>query len=312
MELENEDRLTRMFEESRITTRLRGPREPPSYQSIFRPSPKLDKGKAKMSGYEEPIDNASTQSLDREFEILDRWSKESIRICKQETRPLDRQKNPVSRYNYKDYMAYHYNFMMKVISVREQETLSEAVKDPRWIAALNEEMETLCKNDTWDLIPHTPHKKAIGCWWIYKVKHNADALIDRLKARLNAKGYAQMHDIAYEETFAPVAKMSIVRTVISLQAAKRWHLHQMDVKNVFLQGKLEEEVYTRLWIVRSSKRRVRTQEASLQSQTSITCVAIEDHVVSSSDRISNVKIRYFPIHRKRVITSTYHHKARYE
>ena len=130
MELENEDRLTRMFEESRITRWLRGPREPPSYQSIFRPSPKLDKGKAKMSGYEEPIDNASTQSLDREFEILDRWSKESIRICKQETRPLDRQKNPVSRYNYKDYVAYHYNFMMKVISVREQETLSEAVKDP--------------------------------------------------------------------------------------------------------------------------------------------------------------------------------------
>ena len=77
---------------------------------------------------------------------------------------------------------------------------------------------------------------------MYKVKINADALIDRLKARLNAKGYAQMHDIDYEETFALVAKMTIVRTVISLEAAKRWHLHQMDVKNVFLQGKLEEEV----------------------------------------------------------------------
>ena len=94
MQLENEDRLTRMFEESRITTRLRGPREPPSYQSIFRPSPKLDKGKAKMSGYEEPIDNASNQSLNSDFEILDRWSKESIRICKRETPPLDPSKEP--------------------------------------------------------------------------------------------------------------------------------------------------------------------------------------------------------------------------
>ena len=54
-----------------ITTRLTGPREPPSDQSIFRPSPKLDKGKAKMSVYEEPIDNASIHSLDSEFEGLD-------------------------------------------------------------------------------------------------------------------------------------------------------------------------------------------------------------------------------------------------
>ena len=55
-----------------------------------------------------------------------------------------------------------------------------------------------------------------------------------------------MHDIDYDGTFSLVAKMTIVRTVIALEAAKGWHLHQMDVKNVFLQGKLEEEVYTRL------------------------------------------------------------------
>ena len=71
MEIEDEDRLTCMFEESPITTRLSGPREPRSDQSICRPSPKLDKGKTKMSKYEDPIDNASTHSLDSEFEGLD-------------------------------------------------------------------------------------------------------------------------------------------------------------------------------------------------------------------------------------------------
>ena len=104
-------------------------------------------------------------------------------------------------------------------------------------------MEALCKNETWDLVPHTAHKKAISCRWIYKVKHNADGSINRLKARFVAKGYAQTHVIDYEETFAPVARMTTVGIVIALAAALGWHLHQMDVKNAFLQGELEEEVY---------------------------------------------------------------------
>ena len=47
----------------------------------------------------------------------------------------------------------------------------------------------------------------------------------------------------YEETFTPIAKMATIRSILSLAASKGWHLQQMDVKNVFLQGELEEEVY---------------------------------------------------------------------
>ena len=128
--------------------------------------------------------------------------------------------------------------MAKVIEEVEPTCIEDAVGNMHWEKAMDEEMAALYGNGTWELVPLPTGKKPIGCKWVYKVKHNSDGSVSRYKARLVAKGFAQTHGIDYDETFAPVAKMATVRTIIAVAAAKGWYLHQMDVKNAFLQGDL--------------------------------------------------------------------------
>jgi hypothetical protein len=105
---------------------------------------------------------------------------------------------------------------------------------------MDEEMAALDANVIWELVVLPKDKKAIGCKWVYKIKHNADGSMSRYKKKVVTKGYAQTYGIDYEETYNPVAKMTIVRTIIAMVVVKGWSLHQMDVKNVFLHGDLQE------------------------------------------------------------------------
>jgi Reverse transcriptase (RNA-dependent DNA polymerase) len=78
---------------------------------------------------------------------------------------------------------------------------------------------------------------------VYKIKYNGDGTIERYKARLVAKGYTQTHVIDFQETFASLAKMNTVRILLSTAVNQGWNIYQMDVRNAFLQGTIEEEVY---------------------------------------------------------------------
>ena len=83
----------------------------------------------------------------------------------------------------------------------------------------------------------------MGCKWVFSIKYKADRSIDRYKARLVEKGFTLTHSIDYLETLSLVAKLNTVRVLLSLVANLDWPLHQLDVKNVFLHGNLDDEVY---------------------------------------------------------------------
>ena len=86
----------------------------------------------------------------------------------------------------------------------------------------------------------------VGCKWVFTVKCRADGSVERYKASLVAKGFTQTHGIDYQETFAPVAKVNSIHVLLSLAVNSNWPLHQLDIKNAFLNGDLEEEVFMEL------------------------------------------------------------------
>jgi hypothetical protein len=120
-------------------------------------------------------------------------------------------------------------FVHVLSSIQVPAGIQEALSDPKWTQAINEEMGALLKNDTWTLVPLPEGEKAVGCKWVFSIKHKADGSIERYKARLVAKGYTQTYGVDYQDTFSPVAKLSTIRISLSLAANLDWPLHQFDV-----------------------------------------------------------------------------------
>ncbi|GKV51031.1 hypothetical protein SLEP1_g57708 [Rubroshorea leprosula] len=127
--------------------------------------------------------------------------------------------------------------------VAEPTCYDEAYGKQEWEKSMKEEIDSIEKNNTWELVDKPKGKTPIGVKWVYRVKYKADGSVQKYKARLVAKGYVQKHGIDFLETFFPVARFETIRLVIALAAQMKWKIFLFDVKSAFLNGWLEEDVY---------------------------------------------------------------------
>nr|GFA96015.1 putative ribonuclease H-like domain-containing protein [Tanacetum cinerariifolium] len=126
---------------------------------------------------------------------------------------------------------------------KEPKRVHQALKEPSWIEAMQEELFQFKMQKVWVLVDLPYGKRAIGTKWVYKNKKDKRGIVIRNKARLVAQGHKQEEGINYEEVFAPLARIEAIRLFLAYASFMGFLVYQMDVKSTFLYGTIKEEVY---------------------------------------------------------------------
>ncbi|GJY06338.1 putative ribonuclease H-like domain-containing protein [Tanacetum coccineum] len=149
-------------------------------------------------------------------------------------------KDHPQRTNHKDFQNCLFACLL---SQEEPKKVIQALKDPRWIESMQEELLQFKLQQVWTLVDLPNGKRAIGTKWVYRNKKDKRGIVIKNKARLVAQGYTQEEGIDYDEVFDPVARIKAIRLFLVYASFKDFVVYQMDVKSAFLYGKIKEEVY---------------------------------------------------------------------
>ncbi|GJS01872.1 putative ribonuclease H-like domain-containing protein [Tanacetum coccineum] len=144
------------------------------------------------------------------------------------------------RTNHKDFQNCLFACFLSQV---EPKKVIQALTDPSWIEAMQDELLQFKLQKVWTLVDLPYGKRAIGTKWVYRNKKDERGIVVRNKARLVAQGYTQEEGIDYDEVFAPVARIEAIRLFLAYASFMNFVVYQMDVKSAFLYGKIEEEVY---------------------------------------------------------------------
>jgi hypothetical protein len=123
--------------------------------------------------------------------------------------------------------------------VLERKNFNEASKYDHWVKAMNDELDQIEKNNTWEMVHRPEGKNIIGFKWIFKNKLNEQGQVVKKKTRLVYKGYAQIEGLDFDETFASVARLEAIRVFLSYACHKRFKVYQMDVMSAFLKWRFK-------------------------------------------------------------------------
>jgi hypothetical protein len=115
------------------------------------------------------------------------------------------------------------------------EKVEDALKDPDWVMAMQEELNNFTRNEVWSLVER-PKQNVMGTKWVFRDKEDEYGVFTRNKARLVAKGFTQIEGLNFGETYAPVARLESIRILLAFAAHHDFKLFQMDVKSAFLNG----------------------------------------------------------------------------
>ena len=117
---------------------------------------------------------------------------------------------------------------------------------PMWKEAMQKELESLCKADTWTIVERPAGKNIVGSKWVFHIKKDTNSRIAKCKAQLITHRFTQVYGVNYAETFAPAAKLSSLRTILAIAARHDWPIEVFDFNSAFLDGELDEEIYMQL------------------------------------------------------------------
>jgi hypothetical protein len=128
------------------------------------------------------------------------------------------------------------------VSSLEPLSVEQALEDPDWIIAMEEELNNFNRNEVWELVPRQK-QNVIDTKWVFRNKQDEFVVVTKNKARLVGKGYTKVEVLDFGETYAPVARLESIRILLAYATHHNFKLHQMDIKSAFLNGLLQEEIY---------------------------------------------------------------------
>lgn len=208
--------------------------------------PASENDQTELSRQEEELQSTHEEAADADDSALpSQQNRDLFSGNEQSLRRSERERSLPSKF-----LDYFTGFSASAVGFPFSSDVPETYKDidaredrDLWYQAVDDELKSMMVNAVWKLTTCPASVRPLKTKWVFRLKEDETGRQVRHKARLVVKGFLQRPGIDFEDTYAPVAKLSTVRVVLAVAVNEGFDIHQMDVKTAFLHGILKEELY---------------------------------------------------------------------